>query len=193
MHYRDHVVLEHFTRPQSRHCDMLLPVIGVDRRLAFHRGAEILHRVVSRLDHAAILLEHPNVRNLHPLVGRVVAQLQLSPLLHPGFALHTDAGNRLPASGAVALEAVARSQLLDDKGFLRVVGLLILGLRSFIRGLGSGRNSLCRFLRLCLRGWRPGIGRGLAGLQGIAGHAERASKEKDRSRAKKVAKEITHK
>ena len=82
---------------------------------------KILHGVVAGLDHGAVFFQHADVGNLDALVGGVVAQLQLSPLLHAGFALHADAGDEFFAAGAVGLEAVAGVHLLDDEGLLGIV------------------------------------------------------------------------
>jgi hypothetical protein len=138
---RDQVIFQNFTRPQAGNGDVLLPVIGVDRRVVFDRGAQVLHCVVAGLDHGAVFFEHADVGNVDALVGRVVAELQLPPLLHAGFALHADARDSFFASGAVGLEAIAgRMHLLDDERLLRIV--VRLGVRLFLRlGVGSGRSS----------------------------------------------------
>jgi hypothetical protein len=74
-------------------------------------------------------LQDAHVGNFDAFVGGVVALLQLSPLLHSGFALHSDAGRGFFASGAVSFEAVMRVHLLDDEGLLRIVRSLGFGLR----------------------------------------------------------------
>ena len=121
--HRDHVVFEHFAGAQAGNGDVLLAVVGVDGSFALDGSTEILHGVVAGLDDGAVFFQNADVGNLDALVGGVVALLQLSPLLHAGFALHADAGGRLFASGAVGLEAVVRVHLLDDEGLLRIVGL----------------------------------------------------------------------
>src|SRR6202043_3864696 len=95
--------------------DVLLTIIGVDRSFALDRSAQILHRVVAGFHHAAVFFEHSHVGNLHALVGGVVSLLQLSPLLHAGFALHANAGLGLFPSSAIGLKAVVRVHLLNDK------------------------------------------------------------------------------
>ncbi len=90
--HRDQVVFQHFPRPQSGHGDVLLPVIGVDRSVVLDGGAQILHGIVAGLDHGAVRLEDSHVRNLNPLVGRVIPHLKLSPLLQARLTLHPDSG-----------------------------------------------------------------------------------------------------
>ena len=137
---RDQVVFQNFTRTQAGHGDVLLAVIGVDRRLVFDRGAQVLLCVLAGLDDGAVGFEHAHVSDVDALVGRVVAFLQLPPLLHAGFALHPDSRDSFFASGAVGFEAIGRMHLLDDKRLLRIV--VRLGVRLFLRlGVGSGLGS----------------------------------------------------
>jgi len=183
VHGRDQVILQHFPRPQSGNRHMLLPVVGIDRRLMFHRRAQILNVVVSSLHHAAVLLEHADVSNLHALVGRVVAQLQLAPLLHARLALHPDARNRFLAASPVSLKTVMILQLLDDKRFLRVILLRIHDGRRVRVGQLHGNIAVRQNRRLGRRFGRslaglPGnglLGAGLlgTGLLGAGGHGQR--------------------
>src|SRR3981081_4068890 len=125
VHHRDHVTFQHFARTQARNRNVLLTIVSVDRRFTFNRGAEILHRVITGLHDGAIFLENPDIGDLYPLVGGVIPNLQLTPLLDAGLTLHSNAGNRLSAPRAVAVKTITRAQLLDDKRFLGIVRLLL--------------------------------------------------------------------
>src|SRR5216684_4875040 len=139
VNHRDQVIFQHFARTQPWHRNMLLAKIGIDRRFARHRGAQVLHRVVARLHDAAIFLQNPYVGDLHPLVGRVVSHLQLTPLLDASLTLHSNAGNGLSAAGAIALKTVTGPQLLDDERLLRIVRFLLRKLvRCSLCWLGTG-------------------------------------------------------
>ena len=120
--HRDHVVFENLAGTQAGNRDVLLAVVGVDGRFVLDGRTEILHRIVAGFHDCAVFFQHADVWNFYALVGGVIALLQLSPLLHAGFALHANAGGRLFAAGAVGFEAVVRVHLLDDEGFLGVVG-----------------------------------------------------------------------
>src|SRR6516225_2374841 len=158
--HRRHVVLQHFPRTQSRHGDVLLTVVGVHGSLARHRSGQVLHRIRRSRHHAAVRLPHAHVRNLDLLVRRAVADHHLSPLLHPGLALHPNACYGLLTARPVAFEPHARHDFLNDKGFLREV--LPDPAREDRRALG--RFVLSRFGSLLLLGGlldlgvRTGIG-----------------------------------
>ena len=115
VNHRHHVIFENFSGTEARDRDVLLAVIGVDRGFALNGRAQILYRVLSCLHHRAVLLQHAHVRNLDAFAGGVVTLLQLSPLLHAGFALHPDAGDSFFSSGAVRFKAIGRVHLLNDK------------------------------------------------------------------------------
>jgi len=180
--HRDHVVFEHFTGTQAWHGNVLLAVVGVNRCFTFHGSSQVLNCVVSRLYYAAIGLDHADVTNLHPFVGGVVADLNLPPLLHSGFALHPDAGNRFPAACAIAFEAVGRAVLFDDKPFLRIVAF------------GHFRLGSSRIRRLCIVDLRTFLGfRRKGGTRGrlarLCGGRER---HRQCARDEKWQKETTH-
>src|SRR5438132_3173692 len=107
MNHRDQVIFEHLARSQTGYCYVLLAIVGVDRRFALYRRAQVLHRILTGFDDGPVCFEDPDIRNLHTLVGRVVAHLQLAPLLHASLALHSYPGDRLPAASAVGLETIA--------------------------------------------------------------------------------------
>src|SRR5271155_4496799 len=107
MNHRYHVVFERFAGAQAGDGNVLLAIVGVDRSLLLQWSAEILHGIVAGLHHGAILFDDTDVGNLHPLVGGVVANLNLPPLLNSGLALHADASDGLFATGAIAFKAVA--------------------------------------------------------------------------------------
>ena len=143
----DRVVLEYFAGAQAGHGNVLHAKVGVNGSFALDGRAEILHGIVSRLHHAAIGLHHADVSNLNALVGGVVAQLNLAPLLHSSLTLHPDTSDRFFAARAVVLKAVAGAELLDYEGFLRIVVLGVCRLGS------AGRR--------CWSDWR---GDGFGGL-----------------------------
>ena len=124
MNHRDHVVFEDFAGAQAGDGDVLLAVIGVDRRLLFEGGAEVLDGVGSGFDYGAVGFDDADVGDLDAFVGGVVADLNLSPLLDSGLALHLDAGGGFLAAGAIAFKTVGRAVLLDDEGLL---GIIVLG------------------------------------------------------------------
>ena len=69
----------------------------------------------------AIQLQHPDKRNLHPLIGRVIADHHLSPLLDARLTLHLDLDVKFPASSAVIFKAIRSVYLLDHVSLLRMV------------------------------------------------------------------------
>ena len=183
MNDRDHVIFEHFAGAQAGNGDVLLAVVGVDGGFVFDGGAEILHGIFAGFDHGSVFFEHAHIRNLDALVGGVVTLLQLSPLLHAGFALHANAGLGLFPSGAIGLKAVVGVHLLDDEGFLRIVGMLRFGLRrirSFFRSRrGRGLVGLLRLIRGGrLLGWIRGVRWLLTRLLGACADGQQTRKEK---------------
>src|ERR1700722_7637607 len=119
--HRAHVVFENVAGAKSGNRDVLLAEVGVDRSFVLDGSAEILHGIIAGFDHGAVGLKHAHVGNLDSLVGRVVAHLQLSPLLYSRLALHADAGDEFFAARAVGLEAVVGVEFFDDERLLRVV------------------------------------------------------------------------
>ena len=150
---RDHVVFEHFAGTQAGNRDVLLAIVGVDGGFALDGSAQILDGIVARFDHRAVFFQHAHVGNFDALVGGVVTLLQLSPLLHAGFALHANAGGGFFASGAVGFEAIVRVHLLDDEGLLGIVSSLGVGLR----GVGGFFRGVRRALTAGLTAERAGV------------------------------------
>ena len=74
---------------------------------------------------------YANVRNLDPLVGGVVANHHLAPLLDARFALHFDSNKEFFPPGTVVFKLIAGMNLLYDERFLRVIE----GFRGLLRGL----------------------------------------------------------
>src|SRR5271165_2190911 len=95
---RNQVVLEDFAGAQAWHGNVLLAIVGVDRSFALDGGAQILHGIIAGLDDAAVFFKHTHVGNFDALVGGVVSDLYLAPLLHARLALHPDAGREFLAA-----------------------------------------------------------------------------------------------
>ena len=129
MNHGDDVIFEHLAGTQARDSDVLLTVIGVDGSLLLKRSAQILNGIIPGLHHSAVGFDHADVSNFNPLIGGVVSNLNLTPLLNSGLALHANSSDGLLAPGAVIFETIDGFVLLDDKGFLRIVALCFFGFR----------------------------------------------------------------
>src|SRR6267143_5090874 len=134
---RGHVILQDLPRPQTRHGDVFLSVVGIDRRLACNRRAEVLYGIRRRRYHAAIFLQYAHVGNLHAFVRGVVAEQYLSPLPDPGLALHPDPRRGFLPPRAVTLEAETGTHLFDDE---RLLGIILLFPRRPVGRLIGGRG-----------------------------------------------------
>lgn len=70
-------IFEHFAGTQARDRDVLHSIIAVRPEHVVPACAEILYRIVSCFDYAAILFDDVNMGNLCPFVGGIVANLKL--------------------------------------------------------------------------------------------------------------------
>ncbi len=73
MNHGDDVVFQHFARTEAWHRNMLLAIVGIDRRLLLQGSAEILHGVVAGFHDAAVGLDYADVVHFNSFVGGVIA------------------------------------------------------------------------------------------------------------------------
>src|SRR5208283_4998093 len=145
----DKLVLEHIARPQRRYGNVLLVIVGVNRRVG---NREVLDRRLLRGDHGPIWLDDADIDDLELVTERAIADLQLSQRLHSAVAVDLDARVDLLATSAVTLEAKGLEVMLNHERFLRVIGRFgqrRLGSRSrldFLRNGSAARFSVMRLL-----------------------------------------------
>ena len=115
------IVFQLLAGTQPRNGDVLLPVIGINRRLALKWNAEVLNRVGGCGHDRAICFVHTHVGDLNPLVGGVIPNYKLSPGLHTRFTLHLDSSANLVATGSIVFKSVGVLISFDNVCLLRMV------------------------------------------------------------------------
>ena len=115
----DEAILQRVAGTQGRNADVLLMVVGIDRGI---RDGEVLDGRFLRGDHGAIGLENADVGNFQLVAEGAVADFELSQGLHTAFADYANSRIQLLAAGTIILKADGLMMLLDDVGFLRIVG-----------------------------------------------------------------------
>ena len=138
-------IFQHIAGAQRGHADVLLVVVGIDRRI---RKSEVLDGRLLGVDHGAVGLAHADVSYFQFVIQRAVTDLDLTQRLHAALADDLDLRFRREASGAVVLKANGLPEMLHHVRFLGIVGSGgRLGGRGFFargrwRGI-LGRGSLC--------------------------------------------------
>src|SRR5580700_7890092 len=142
---RDRLTLEHIPGSKSGYRDMLFAVIGVNGSDLLDRAGQFLYRVRSGGDHAAIRLDHSNVRNFEMFISGVVPETELAPRLHPRFTLDSNTRTVFFAARAVIFKPITLLKVLDNKTFFRIVlfgGISVARSIRFQSPLGIGGGSL---------------------------------------------------
>ena len=116
MDYVDRLPLQHISRPQPRHGHVLFAIVRVHRSNLLNSRIEILHRIVTCFDHAAVFFDHAHVRNFQPLIRRVIPKAQLSPGLYARLTLHSHSKCFFQAPRPIIFKAKTDTLLLDNKG-----------------------------------------------------------------------------
>ena len=80
---RTNSILQHISRAQRRHADVLLVIVGVHRSVG--RG-EVLDGGFLRGNHGSVGLADPDIDDVQLVAERAVADLELAQRLHSALA-----------------------------------------------------------------------------------------------------------